>query len=306
MADYRKLMPAHYKILAKLGSDAIDLRPRERRALERDYRFGAPGVSDDASMVDYFESPRPQLFPHVVRLVTCGWLVLRYGGVLEGKARRTLRVLDVGAGRGEMANIVLSIPKTAGCSVEYTGLDIDIRKAELFRSLYQASKTSYVVHDFREGLSFPDRSFEAVVSTETLEHVTRDEGQALIREIRRVLVPRGYLVLSTPDSRYSRTITIHHAYEWSGPELKSYASLAGFKVRDQFWSMVPRKSLKAWWPEKAIQRVDPIMLRAVLGPASGEKGGIQFIVAQRVTQPKKYGGKQNGRGKTKSQKKRSG
>jgi SAM-dependent methyltransferase len=46
-------------------------------------------------------------------------------------------------------------------------------------------------------LTFPDNSFDTVVSTEVLEHVP--DPQRAIREMYRVVKPGGYVILSTPQ-----------------------------------------------------------------------------------------------------------
>ena len=73
-------------------------------------------------------------------------------------------------------------------------------------------RTDCRLHDVREGLPFADGSVAEVRGDQFPEHLTLEELAAFLRECRRVLVERGELRLSFPD-----TITIA---EWAaGGEL---------------------------------------------------------------------------------------
>jgi len=283
MADYRNLMPAHYKLLAKLGrtvEEGFDLKPEERRSLERDYRFGAPGVSDDASMVDFFESPRPMIFPHVIRLLNCGFLTLKYAFETPGM----IHIMDVGAGRAELMNIIRAQQVAKGCRLQYVGVDIDIRKAELFHHLYPKTSDKYIIQDFREGLPAKNNTFEAVISTETLEHIDKLAGISLLEEINRILVPGGIFVLTTPDAINHRNISIYHAYEWKSTDLENKLIETGFKTLEKFWYMVPWKDLPIKISKKDIdKRINSELVRALLSPLSNSgTGGLVSFVCQKI------------------------
>ena len=55
------------------------------------------------------------------------------------------------------------------------------------------------LHDLRQPLPWPDCSAEVVYSSHTLEHLTKTEGLALLRECHRVLRPDGTIRLVVPD-----------------------------------------------------------------------------------------------------------
>ena len=50
-----------------------------------------------------------------------------------------------------------------------------------------------------ESLPFEDDSFDVVISYETIEHVTGEIQESFLKEIRRVLKPDGFLIMSTPN-----------------------------------------------------------------------------------------------------------
>lgn len=93
-------------------------------------------------------------------------------------------LLDVGCGRGFLLNHLADAGLTG-----LAGVDVyDDVASERF---------AYARGDVTERLPFDDATFECVVAGEIIEHVP--DPDSLLREIRRVLVPGGTLVLSTPN-----------------------------------------------------------------------------------------------------------
>src|SRR5262249_17774155 len=54
-------------------------------------------------------------------------------------------------------------------------------------------------HDIRDGLRFPDESFEVVYHSHVLEHLPPLDGRRLLRECYRVLKPGGTIRVAVPD-----------------------------------------------------------------------------------------------------------
>ncbi len=102
------------------------------------------------------------------------------------------RILNVGMGGYPFVDIELT---KRGFSV--TGVEYSHSLTTLARevSRHQRCEVECVVADGRK-LPFGDRSFEACLCSETLEHV-RDDA-AVIREIHRILKPGGILLLTVP------------------------------------------------------------------------------------------------------------
>src|SRR6478736_3566291 len=88
------------------------------------------------------------------------------------------RLLDVGCGRKPYAKTFF-----AGAR-EYIGCD------------YLSDRSCPDVVCSALDLTFPDNSFDTVVSTEVLEHVP--DPQRAFREMHRVVKPGGYVIVSTP------------------------------------------------------------------------------------------------------------
>jgi 2-polyprenyl-3-methyl-5-hydroxy-6-metoxy-1,4-benzoquinol methylase len=70
-------------------------------------------------------------------------------------------------------------------------------------------------------IPFRDGSFDAVYAGELIEHLTQDDGMRMVLEIRRILVPSGMMVLTTPNPGYIRT-RLFRIDIGSPPHLKVY------------------------------------------------------------------------------------
>ncbi|MGH2655658.1 MAG: methyltransferase domain-containing protein [Actinomycetota bacterium] len=104
------------------------------------------------------------------------------------------RVLDIGCGS---SRIVQNLPRGVG-------MDLAIRKLRWLRSPGRMLLQGDMNH-----LPFRDGAFDAVVCSEVIEHVPRDEVR--LSEQIRVLAPGGMLILGTPD--YGRRLW--RALEWT-------------------------------------------------------------------------------------------
>lgn len=56
--------------------------------------------------------------------------------------------------------------------------------------------------DLTAPFPFPDGSFDAIFCEEAIEHVTLDQGRAMLRECYRILQGGGVIRLTTPDLQY--------------------------------------------------------------------------------------------------------
>ncbi len=102
-------------------------------------------------------------------------------------------MLDVGCGTGTLA---LDAAARVGAAGRVAGIDPAPRQIARARS--KARRAGLTI-DFQvaaiEALPFPDGSFDAVTSTVMMHHLPEDLKQQGLSEIRRVLQPRGRLVV---------------------------------------------------------------------------------------------------------------
>jgi SAM-dependent methyltransferase len=129
-------------------------------------------------------------------------------------ARRPATLLDVACGRGYLLDL-LADRGLAG-----------LHGTDVFDDV-GSDRWSYRVADVTGRLPFEDGQFECVVAGEIIEHVPHPDD--LLREIRRVLVPGGMLVLSTPNLvSWANRILVPLGVQPLGTETSSEIALGRF------------------------------------------------------------------------------
>ncbi|HEX4011418.1 MAG TPA: class I SAM-dependent methyltransferase [Solirubrobacteraceae bacterium] len=115
-------------------------------------------------------------------------LALRRGFALANVSRGE-RVLDLGSGAGELT--------AALAAADAVTVGVDIAEAALARARADHPGLDFRLTEIDGELPFADGSFDVVWASEVIEHVA--DTARWLSEIRRVLVPRGRLLLTTPD-----------------------------------------------------------------------------------------------------------
>ncbi|MHC4717746.1 MAG: class I SAM-dependent methyltransferase [Planctomycetota bacterium] len=151
------------------------------------------------------------------RIVAAGHpLYDRYEEVLEAAAERAgvlpgMRVLDVGAGTGNLAGVCL------GRGAEVVGVDPSEAMLAKAHAKFAAEPKAWFLHvpEPFGHLPFPDASFGAVVSTYALHHVPPPRKPDAIAEMFRVLTPGGVWAVGDlifEDERAEREALRRHAW----------------------------------------------------------------------------------------------
>jgi len=137
------------------------------------------------------------------------------------------RVLDLGCGNGDLCG------QLARAGYDVVGMELDSDGVRIARQAHpEVPFYNYGVHEDpqllmrREG----ERPFDAVVSTEVIEHLYAPH--MLPTYARNVLVENGHLILSTPYHGYLKNLMLslfnhwdqHHTPLWHGGHIKFWSA----------------------------------------------------------------------------------
>lgn len=165
-------------------------------------------------------------------------------------------LLDVGCAYGYL------LERFTGKASLY-GFDVSEHAIEQARTL--VPDALYATGSVTDGLPYGDESFNGVMMTDVIEHLTRDDQEQAVRELVRVLRPGGTLYLTTPNLNLVRRVIYgipdrmeHHVGMMSLGELQAFLESFGLETRDA-WSylhgLIPVR-LPPWLgPEAAVVAV---------------------------------------------------
>lgn len=183
-------------------------------------------------------------------------------------------VLDAGCGVGWGTGRLLEAGATRA-----VGLDID--SAAIDSAALRAPEAEFVRGDLME-LPFEAASFDLVVSFEAIEHVT--DPQRALDEMRRVLRPGGWLVISSPNRGVYPAGNPFHVSELSSDELElslcsRFEHVTLYRQRDHIASLLTDdRGFGTEGPTVPIEAV----VRKLSGGAPGEE---TYTVAVAGDQP---------------------
>lgn len=140
--------------------------------------------------------------------VTSGWILNKIFSVKDKENANNLKVLDIGCGAGFLTN------KLSKNGFDVTGLDISVESLEIAKLYDETKKVKYVNGDAYE-LPFADASFDIITSIDFLEHV--EFPQDVIKEMSRVLKPKGLFFLHTFNRNFLSWLVIIKFVEWFVP-----------------------------------------------------------------------------------------
>jgi ubiquinone/menaquinone biosynthesis C-methylase UbiE len=180
-----------------------------------------------------------------------------------GSARK---LLDVGCGSGlliEQADVNLAI-----------GADSD-KETLIINSKRDFGKKAFFVVADATALPFKDAAFDAVASTEVIEHIS--DPESFVKEAARVLAARGKAVITTPNyssawplvetvwSRHSgaRDYTECHVSHFTAKKLRTMLERNGLAVKSL--SMIHSMVMLSGTMETVLRPVDHFLTRSGLG-----------------------------------------
>ncbi len=136
---------------------------------------------------------------------------------VEGRAPQ---ILDVGCGTGANLEMLAQFGDAEGVDVSEDAL-----------AFCRARGLTRVSHGAAERLPYADASFDLVTALDVVEHLDDDAGG--LREMRRVLRPRGRALLFVPAFMWLWGVqddVSHHRRRYTLPQLTKRVRAAGFAV----------------------------------------------------------------------------
>jgi SAM-dependent methyltransferase len=143
--------------------------------------------------------------------------------LLEGALPRApgLRLLDAGCGTGH------NLAQFAG-PFRTVGVDLSLEALRFCQSRGVAAAGGSVL-----ALPFADATFDCVTSFDVLYHRWVDDDAAAVRELVRVLVPGGLLLLRNPALRIlwgAHDAAVHSRHRYTTGEMRTLLESAGLEV----------------------------------------------------------------------------
>jgi len=125
---------------------------------------------------------------------------------------RNQRVLDVGCGTGYGSAYLANVARSV------IGIDLSRQAIRYARRHYSTANLQFLQMN-AESLTFPDGSFDFIISSENFEHLSDQEAN--LREMSRVLTDDGTVVIGTPNAEmFVGLPNRYHTHEFTYDELK--------------------------------------------------------------------------------------
>ena len=132
------------------------------------------------------------------------------------------KVLDIACGEGYGSNLLVPYASSV------TGVDIDEKTISYAQQKYSSTNLKFIKASVLN-LPFPDKSFDVIISFETIEHIS--EHEEMIAEISRVLKQDGMLIISTPNKKvYSANSAKPNPYHKKELDKETFANLLKSRV----------------------------------------------------------------------------
>ncbi len=126
--------------------------------------------------------------------------------------------------------VVVDLPVEERHEIYRGGSDGELVRSEL-------GPVEFAFHSMVQLGRYADCSFDLVYSGQSIEHVSEDDGDTVVREVFRVLAPGGWFCLDTPNGpvwrlRSSELMNDDHEVEYGSGELVAKLSAGGFEVTE--------------------------------------------------------------------------
>ncbi|MEM4204683.1 MAG: methyltransferase domain-containing protein [Candidatus Methanomethylicaceae archaeon] len=161
-----------------------------------------------------------------------------------------LWILDVGCGRGEIL-VHCGLQNVQAVGIDYSPVALKLARDSIseIKKLETGLKNPSLIMGNAQWLPFPDNTFDRIVMSDIVEHLNQEELESALKEVYRVLVPGGMLLVHTmPNLWY---------YRYGYPLFRSVQELRGVQLPSN-----PRERYR--FPEVHINEQTPLTLYATL------------------------------------------
>lgn len=152
-----------------------------------------------------------------------------------------LRILDIGCGYGEMREFLKTYMRPAGYSMQYSGIDADKAKLEMALQLHPQMDVKFgILPQALEAVGM----FEGFVCSETLEHLTKEQGITLLCLMYAKAVKGAIAVFTVPTPAYSKVKKYEiHLHEYPVSEMLDSIEETGWKLVTWYWLRAGKETL---------------------------------------------------------------
>ncbi|MEK7598924.1 MAG: methyltransferase domain-containing protein [Patescibacteria group bacterium] len=145
---------------------------------------------------------------------------------------KNAKLVELGCGTGR----ALVYLKTIFPHIEILGADYSKEIIDYAKSAYGRFGVQFMYIESAKNTQFPASSFDVVLSSHVIEHIEKREGLRFLEEARRILKPKGYAFIGTPERRNCQNLYMEnpndeikyrlilpHKHEYTLPELRAAA-----------------------------------------------------------------------------------
>lgn len=105
-------------------------------------------------------------------------------------------------------------------------------KREGYTGIDRSDFGQEIIWDIRGGIPLPDDSVKEIYCSHLIEHLTKEELQDLMEEIKRVCSKDATIILRIPHSDTGGAYDYSHRTVWNEKIADGYFKSAGFNIKD--------------------------------------------------------------------------
>ena len=154
------------------------------------------GVDSQLYNKEYFESIDGAQYFSEDRTAPKFIYAVKISGLTQGDS-----ALDIGCGRGDL---MMALAKKGAdvTGIDYSKDALEIAQKAIDKQPVEKKNKLRVLHSNATALNFSDQTFDYIFMTDIVEHLYPSELQRCFKECKRVLKPKGKLVIHTAPNRW--------------------------------------------------------------------------------------------------------